>query len=50
MPEYPARNPAKASRSGLENTGPAGTRAAEVVVVVMRHLPYRAETRGLGGE
>ena len=34
-PEYPARNPAKASRSGSENTGPAGARAVEMVGVVM---------------
>src|SRR5438477_9700854 len=43
-PLYPARNPASASRSVLVNTGAAGTRAADVVVVVIGHLTDRAET------
>src|SRR6516164_7591240 len=45
-PLYPARNPASASRSVLVNTGATGMRAAEGVVVVIGHLPGRAETPG----
>src|SRR5215469_12396259 len=43
-PLYPAKNPASASRSVLVNTGATGTRAAGGVVVVIGHLPGRAET------
>src|SRR6516165_5603754 len=47
-PLYPARNPASASRSVLVNTGATGMRAADIVVVVIGHLPGRAETREAG--
>jgi hypothetical protein len=47
-PLYPAKNPANASRSVLVNTGAVETRAADGVVVVIRHLRDRAETRRLG--
>src|SRR5215472_16571110 len=47
-PLYPARNPASASRSVLVNTDATGMRAAEGVVVVIGHLPGRAETQEAG--
>src|SRR6516165_1610188 len=43
-PRYPARNPARASRSASLNAGWIGTRA--VVVAVIGYLPVRAETEG----
>jgi hypothetical protein len=47
-PLYPARKPARASRSVLVNTGATGMRAAEGVVVVIGHLPDLAETPEAG--
>ena len=47
-PRWPTRNPANASRSTLLNIGSAGMRAADGVVVVIRHLRGRAETRRRG--
>jgi len=47
-PEPVAGRAASASRSVLVNTGATGMRAAEGVVVVIGHLPGRAETREAG--
>jgi hypothetical protein len=47
-PLYPARNPAKASRSAVLNTGATGTRAADGDVVTTGHLRGEAEARRLG--
>jgi hypothetical protein len=43
-----AKNPASASRSVLVNTGVAGIKATDGVVVVIGYLPGRAETREAG--
>jgi hypothetical protein len=47
-PQYPARNPARASRSASVNAGWIMTRAVDGAVVVIGHLPAGLEPGGLG--